>query len=238
MTLCFLGAEFRAVCDDFGVDIQRTAPYLHHQLARIERHWRTISDAVTALLADADLAKGFWGYAFLTVAYVRNRVWHSGANCIPFSTCVWSCLLTWPTSECLGVLLTRIFSARQAVRNGCSVLFSPTENSLSLPDGTNIPLDSENGLYWLPFGFPTASDTPVAAPSPLVSKTLIHRRLCHLHDDGIRTISDAVTALLADADLAKGFWGYAFLTVAYVRNRGLALWCQLYSFSTCVWSCS
>ena len=80
----FLGAEFRAVCDDFGVDIQRTAPYRHHQLARIERHWRTISDAVTALLADADLAKGFWGYAFLTVAYVRNRVWHSGANFIPF----------------------------------------------------------------------------------------------------------------------------------------------------------
>ena len=79
-----LGAEFRAVCDDFGVDIQRSAPYRHHQLARIERHWRTISDAVTALLADADLAKGFWGYAFLTVAYVRNRVWHSGANCIPF----------------------------------------------------------------------------------------------------------------------------------------------------------
>ena len=84
---------------------------------------------------------------------------------------------------------TRIFSVRQAVRNGCSVLFSPTENSLSLPDGTNIPLDSENGLYWLPFGFPTASDTPVAAPSPLVSKTLIHRKLCHLHDDGIRRLS-------------------------------------------------
>ena len=84
---------------------------------------------------------------------------------------------------------TRIFSVRQAVRNGCSVLFSPTENSLSLPDGTNIPLDSENGLYWLPFGFPTASDTPVAAPNPLVSKTLIHRRLCHLHDDGIRRLS-------------------------------------------------
>ena len=42
---------------------------------------------------------------------------------------------------------TRIFRGRQAVRNGCSVLFSPSENSLSLPDGTNIPLDSENGLY-------------------------------------------------------------------------------------------
>ena len=80
----FLGSSFRAVCDDFAIDVQRTAPHRHHQLARIERHWRTISDSITALLDDAGLAKSFWGYAFLTVAYVRNRVWHSGAGCIPF----------------------------------------------------------------------------------------------------------------------------------------------------------
>ena len=79
-----LSASFRDVCNEFNVDIQRTAPYRHHQLARIERHWRTIADAVTALLTDAALAKSFWGYAFLTVSYVRNRVWHSGAGCIPF----------------------------------------------------------------------------------------------------------------------------------------------------------
>ena len=45
--------------------------------------WRTISEAVTALLDDAGLARCFWGLAILTVAYVRNRVWHSGAGCIP-----------------------------------------------------------------------------------------------------------------------------------------------------------
>ena len=72
-----LSASFRDLCNEFNVDIQRTAPYRHHQLARIERHWRTIVDAVTALLTDAALAKSFWGYAFLTVSYVRNRVWHS-----------------------------------------------------------------------------------------------------------------------------------------------------------------
>ena len=66
-------ASFRDVCNEFNVDIQRTAPYRHHQLARIERHWRTVVDAVTALLTDAALAKSFWGYAFLTVSYVRNR---------------------------------------------------------------------------------------------------------------------------------------------------------------------
>ena len=79
-----LSASFRDVCNEFNVDIQRTAPYRHHHLARIERHWRTVVDAVTALLTDAALAKSFWGYAFLTVSYVRNRVWHSGAGCIPF----------------------------------------------------------------------------------------------------------------------------------------------------------
>ena len=83
MILCFLVHLF-VLCVDFAIDVQRTAPHRHHQLARIERHWRTISDSITALLDDAGLAKSFWGYAFLTVAYVRNRVWHSGAGCIPF----------------------------------------------------------------------------------------------------------------------------------------------------------
>ena len=55
-----LSASFRDVCNEFNVDIQRNAPYRHHQLARIERHWRTVADAVTALLTDAALAKSFW----------------------------------------------------------------------------------------------------------------------------------------------------------------------------------
>ena len=78
-----LGASFLAVCDEFGVSLDRTAPYRHHQLARIERHWRTMSETVTALLQDSGLAARFWGFAFLTAAYVKNRVWHSGAQGIP-----------------------------------------------------------------------------------------------------------------------------------------------------------
>ena len=87
----FLGAEFRAVCDDFGVDIQRTAPYRHHQLARIERHWRAISDAVTALLADADLAKGFWGICFSHCGLCSKPGLALWCQLYSFSTCVWSC---------------------------------------------------------------------------------------------------------------------------------------------------
>ena len=80
----FLGEDFMSVCDEFHISVQRSVPHRHHQLARIERHWRTISDAVTAMLSDSGLPKRFWGYAFITVAFVRNRVWHSGASCIPF----------------------------------------------------------------------------------------------------------------------------------------------------------
>ena len=80
----FLGEAFMAVCDEFHISVQRSVPHRHHQLARIERHWRTISDAVAALLCDSGLPKRFWGFAFITVAFVRNRVWHSGACCIPF----------------------------------------------------------------------------------------------------------------------------------------------------------
>ena len=85
---------------------------------------------------------------------------------------------------------TRIFSVRQAVRNGCSVLFSPTVNSLSLHDGTVIPLVIDNGLYWLEFEFPAdAAETPVGAASHAISKATVHRRLCHVGDDGIRRLS-------------------------------------------------
>ena len=80
----FLGEAFMSVCDEFHISVQRSVPHRHHQLARIERHWRTISDAVTAMLSDSGLPKRFWGFAFITVAFVRNRVWHSGACCIPF----------------------------------------------------------------------------------------------------------------------------------------------------------
>ena len=79
-----LSQSFLAVCDEFGVCVDRSVPYRHHQMARIERHWRTMAEAVTALLVDSGLALRFWGFAFLTAAYVKNRVWHSGARGIPF----------------------------------------------------------------------------------------------------------------------------------------------------------
>ena len=84
----------------------------------------------------------------------------------------------------------------QAVSHGCSVVFSPSSSYVSLPDSTRIPLDRDNGLWWLPCTFPSTptaasadASIPVAAPSPVISKTLTHRRLCHLHDEGIKRLA-------------------------------------------------
>ena len=79
----FLSDVFQTICRTEAITIQRTAPYAHHQLGRQERQWRTITEAVKAMLLEAGLDKRFWGYAFLTAVHVRNRVWSSGSHCIP-----------------------------------------------------------------------------------------------------------------------------------------------------------
>ena len=80
-----LSASFTAICRSSDITIERTVPYAHWQLARIERQWRTLADGAKALLLSALLHDRFWGYAFLAMIYVRNRSWSTGANCIPYT---------------------------------------------------------------------------------------------------------------------------------------------------------
>ena len=80
----FLGHEFMDICKKHSIHVERTAPYAHHQLGRMERQWRTLGEAAQTLLNEAHLGRAFWGHAFLTVVHTRNRVWNSGSNCIPY----------------------------------------------------------------------------------------------------------------------------------------------------------
>ena len=64
--------------------MERTIPYAHWQLARIERQWRTLSKGAKTLLVTADLPEKFWGHALLTMVYIRNPTWSTGANGIPW----------------------------------------------------------------------------------------------------------------------------------------------------------
>jgi hypothetical protein len=80
----FLCKEFTDLCSTETIAVERTVPYSHWQLGRIERQWRTIADGAKTLLLVASLPNRFWGNAFLTMVYIRNRCWSSGANGIPF----------------------------------------------------------------------------------------------------------------------------------------------------------
>ena len=80
----FLGFDFQSVCQEFNIVIQRSSPYRHHQLGRMERQWRTLSDTTIALMDDSQLDTHFWGHAFLKAVYTRNRVWSQGSKCIPY----------------------------------------------------------------------------------------------------------------------------------------------------------
>jgi len=75
--------EFAALCESEGISVERTVPCAHWQLGRIERLWRTLTDGAKALLLYASLPERFWGQAFLTMIYIRNRCWSSGSNGIP-----------------------------------------------------------------------------------------------------------------------------------------------------------
>jgi hypothetical protein len=75
----FLGADFQAVCQEFDIVAQRSVPYRHHQLGRMEREWRTLSDTTMSMLDDSMLGKTLWENAFLTAIYVRKRVWSQGS---------------------------------------------------------------------------------------------------------------------------------------------------------------
>jgi len=79
-----LSSEFRAICEEHGIAIQRTAPYSHWQLARIERQWGTLASSAQAMLHGARLGKQYWGLAMAAAVYIRNRVWSAGAGGIPY----------------------------------------------------------------------------------------------------------------------------------------------------------
>jgi hypothetical protein len=81
-----LSSSFTAICRSSNITVERTVPYAHWQLARIERQWRTLADGAKALLLSASLPDRFWGFAFLTMIYVRNRSWSKGADVIPFTS--------------------------------------------------------------------------------------------------------------------------------------------------------
>jgi hypothetical protein len=81
----FLRVNFTQLCQDEKIIVERTVPYTHWQLARIERQWRTLAEGAKTLLGAADLPDKFWGHAFMAMVYIRNRTWSAGAKWNPLA---------------------------------------------------------------------------------------------------------------------------------------------------------
>jgi hypothetical protein len=60
-----LSKEVTLVFEAKGITMERTIPYSHRQLGRIERQWRTLADGAKTLLLVAKLPDMFWGKSFL-----------------------------------------------------------------------------------------------------------------------------------------------------------------------------
>ena len=54
-----------------------SAPHSTHQNGTAERHWRTLFEMGRCLLLQANLGKGFWPYAVMAAAYIRNRCFNN-----------------------------------------------------------------------------------------------------------------------------------------------------------------
>ena len=79
-----LSVEFTSLLDEFGIALQRTAPYAHWQHGRIERQWGTLVPMALAMIHGAGLDRCFWALAMHAATYIRNRVWSNGADGVPY----------------------------------------------------------------------------------------------------------------------------------------------------------
>jgi hypothetical protein len=79
-----LSRSFQDICLKWKINTERTAPYAHFQLARIERQWRTLREMAACMLSCSGLPVQYWGYAFLASVHTRNRIWSQGSRSTPF----------------------------------------------------------------------------------------------------------------------------------------------------------
>lgn len=68
-----LGTAFTRFCDDEGIEIIESLPYMPEQNGPIERAGRAIAERSQSLIIDAQLPKSLWSEAFKTATYMLNR---------------------------------------------------------------------------------------------------------------------------------------------------------------------
>ncbi|UYV65267.1 hypothetical protein LAZ67_3003757 [Cordylochernes scorpioides] len=69
----FKSDNFADLCKRFGIIHEFTAPYVHEQIGRIERDYRTIVEAARSMLNSRNLPGFFWAEACNTATNILNR---------------------------------------------------------------------------------------------------------------------------------------------------------------------
>ena len=79
----YTGTKFDKWRSDKGIVVQTTTRYTPEQNGVAERYNRTLGERVTAVLADSNLPRKWWGEAALAVTYVANRTPSRGETKTP-----------------------------------------------------------------------------------------------------------------------------------------------------------
>ena len=66
--------EIRRICEETGVKLNTTVPYHPASNGIAERTIGVLTNAICAMLHDADLPKDLWAEAYNSATYVRNRL--------------------------------------------------------------------------------------------------------------------------------------------------------------------
>lgn len=69
----FISEEIQEFCLDRGIVLEPSASYAHEQNGRAERTQRTVRGMASTILIESGLPEGFWGEAWRTATYLRNR---------------------------------------------------------------------------------------------------------------------------------------------------------------------
>ena len=70
----FLSTEFENLCKRYGVSRERTAANSPQQNGVVERKFATLNQMTRCMLNQAKLPSDFWCFAFMTAAYISNRM--------------------------------------------------------------------------------------------------------------------------------------------------------------------
>ncbi len=80
----YVNQTLKSYCDRHGIIHRTNAPYSPASLGIAERYNRTLEEGALVLRHQSGLSIGFWPEAIESIAYTRNRAFHSSIGTSPY----------------------------------------------------------------------------------------------------------------------------------------------------------